>query len=546
MPRILSIDGQPSITELVSANTVGSSTVLSPPTGNASWYTAGSDFCFYAVAQQAARESKARLSRLKLTPEEKQLLAIVPSSSDAVIEKLHLIVDEREEALKRPKAFQRTNKFFTAFCEVVGKTSGLVQTLVPQSPEYTIPFGVLIILFRAVVTKKDREESLLMYLEALGSKLPLVEFYRNAFPTNAMKLAVANLYAEVTKLLDEALLYYRSGRLGKLVDAVLQPTEPKFQKSMDQIDAEVKKMQDLKDVAHEAQTIDIKDTVTGNAKAISRLHENFEKATIAIGISMELISERMTGLESQVSFIGKFEMLKYAQSLQEALLSSVGDFYLDSESLLQRVMSQGFRLSPIDRWENNGILENLVAWSHGRHGPLLWVGGQSGNRDSWVTDLSMDIVQAFLPQSMTTLFVFCSDMAFNSLPPNPILLVKLLIAQLLELHPHIPYENPIFYSLQRFRHAATFDQVWRIFESLIGNLTEVFLVIDRVEMCKPGGQASLTGDLLPALARLLAETSGRRAILTSIYNPPENMSYDVARTIEKVFIDTGGMGEERK
>jgi hypothetical protein len=121
-------------------------------------------------------------------------------------------------------------------------------------------------LSQAVVLKKDREESLLQYLESLSSKLPLMEFYRTTFPTNAMKLAVANIYAEVTKLLDEALIYYRSGRLGKLVDAVLQPAESKFSKHISQIDVEVKKVEDLKNVAHEAQTVDIKESVTKTGK----------------------------------------------------------------------------------------------------------------------------------------------------------------------------------------------------------------------------------------------------------------------------------------
>jgi hypothetical protein len=175
-----------------------------------------------------------------------------------------------------------------------------------------------------VVTKKEREESLLTYFDALSAKLPLVEFYRTTFPTNAMKLVVANLYAEVTKLLDEALIYYRSGRLGKLVDAVLQPTETKFQKCISQIDAEVKKLEDLKNVAHEAQTTDIKDVVTETSRGAlcissffssyvlqapliddyivtTRLYDNFEKATMAIGISMESFGNRLNGLESKIS-----------------------------------------------------------------------------------------------------------------------------------------------------------------------------------------------------------------------------------------------------
>jgi hypothetical protein len=83
-----------------------------------------------------------------LTSDERQLLAVIPTSSDAVIEKLSHILEELEKKSKRPKGVQRANQFFSTFCQVVGKTSGLVNTLLPQSPEYTIPFGMLIILFK--------------------------------------------------------------------------------------------------------------------------------------------------------------------------------------------------------------------------------------------------------------------------------------------------------------------------------------------------------------------------------------------------------------
>lgn len=52
------------------------------------------------------------------------------------------------------------------------------------------------------------------YLESLSAKLPVVDFYRTAFPTNAMKAAVAKVFSETMRLLDEALIYFRSGRLG--------------------------------------------------------------------------------------------------------------------------------------------------------------------------------------------------------------------------------------------------------------------------------------------------------------------------------------------
>lgn len=103
----------------------------------------------YAVAEEACRASKARLSKLKLTPEEKQLLASSPNEGSALITKLNFIMEDRKKWAAQPKWQQTTKQFFVRFCRVVDRTSDLVQALLPQSPEYTITFGVLLLLFKA-------------------------------------------------------------------------------------------------------------------------------------------------------------------------------------------------------------------------------------------------------------------------------------------------------------------------------------------------------------------------------------------------------------
>ena len=134
------------------------------------------------------------------------------------------------------------------------------------------------------MTKNEREEELMMYLETLANKLPVAEFYRTAYPTNAIKQAVAGIFCAVMQFLDEALIYYRSFRLGlypardkadqtdssvaKLFDAVVQPTETKFKAYISHIDAEVRKLEDWKTIAHEAQALDMHETVTHTGKGM--------------------------------------------------------------------------------------------------------------------------------------------------------------------------------------------------------------------------------------------------------------------------------------
>lgn len=67
------------------------------------------------------------------------------------------------------------------------------------------------------MAKKDREESLLAYIQNIGPRLPLMDFYRTVFPTDALKASVARIYVHIMKLLDEAVAYYRSWRVSESV-----------------------------------------------------------------------------------------------------------------------------------------------------------------------------------------------------------------------------------------------------------------------------------------------------------------------------------------
>ena len=127
----------------------------------------------------------------------------------------------------------------------------------------------MIILFKAAITKRKREEALGAFIETLASRLPIASLYSEVYPTSAMKAAVASVYTEVMRFLDAALVYYRSGRLGKLVDAVIQPVEVKLNPYADAIEAAVRNIESLKDAALAAQINDIKDNLQDTGRGNS-------------------------------------------------------------------------------------------------------------------------------------------------------------------------------------------------------------------------------------------------------------------------------------
>lgn len=210
-------------------------------------------------------------------------------------------------------------------------------------------------------------------------------------------------------------------------------------------------------------------------------------------------------------------MIKHARSLQELLQP----FDLDVEEELRIISTRDFRLSQKDHWENNGVLEDLFDWSQAGRDILLWIGGRSGNQDSWITELSSDIITALQPQTQNVLFAFCDQR--GNVPLTPLTIVRKLLVQLLDIHPEIAYDAPEICSTWRFQKAATFRQTWRIFEQLALRVHNLFIIIDRIEECEADEESDLVHELLPTLISWAAESSSASVIVTSVYDPPEEV-----------------------
>ena len=67
---------------------------------------------------------------------------------DDVLEGARKVEVELARKASKSVAERRTGAFINGFCDFVVKASGIVGTLIPQSPEYTVTFGVLLIIFK--------------------------------------------------------------------------------------------------------------------------------------------------------------------------------------------------------------------------------------------------------------------------------------------------------------------------------------------------------------------------------------------------------------
>lgn len=88
-----------------------------------------------------------------------------------------------------------------------------------------------------MVTRRDREESLSIQVDALSPKLPNADKYTTITPNNACKKAVARLYVVVLDYVEVLLLHFRPTRPGKLIEVLLDGAPEAFDDSLETIES---------------------------------------------------------------------------------------------------------------------------------------------------------------------------------------------------------------------------------------------------------------------------------------------------------------------
>ena len=437
------------------------------------------------------------------------------------------------ELQQKSQFLQALREFTNVFCETAEQVFGIVDQLLPQTPEYTMTFGVLYLLFQATVNKKKQQELLTGHLEAFKQTLPLSEFYREVFPTNQMKMVLARMYVHLIGFLEEAVIYYNSGRLSKLVDAVMLSGEDRFAQHVALITVQAEKLRELRDAGHVAQQSDMKTLLENTSEVVGYLYEGFEDFATAVGASLMAVDQKSYELDQKLSIMLVAESQQYSQKLADTILPDTVDYRDDDTASFD----QDDRLSPKDRWENNGVLDMLPLHTENPRENMIWIGGSSGYSKTWVTEFSMDLVQAMQPQLPSVLYAFSHASRSASL----VRLLRNLIFQILTKHPTIAYQDTSLFNARHFRQADSFDKLWRLLELLLRHLSaeSIYLVLDRLELYEP--QKEVENLLVPALINLARSMPYISIFVTSVYEPPPELKSKMF----SLYIDTGKAPRQR-
>lgn len=250
--------------------------------------------------------------------------------------------------------------------------------------------------------------------------------------------------------------------------------------------------------------------------------------------------------------ITTFQAKLYVQTLRREAYPQFGE----ADDDRKQIVTSGFRLSPKDHWEYNGVLETFRSWSDSGRKTALWIGGSSGNQDNWVTEMSVDLVRALDSQDKTVGAVFCTSSFSESSSLGeegtsgpghnvitPVILITKLIIQLLEAYPLLAFRNPELLNARSLKRLQTLDQAWDMWERLVYRVVhqELYIVVDRVDKCVATEHASVRRTLLPRLVGMAKAPSHVSVIITSGVAPPDEMCGE----LQFFWRDTGISAHQR-
>jgi len=100
----------------------------------------------------------ASIKQLNLSPEQRTLITETRGCTH-VKERIRVIEQEILAKAEKGKYTKRLADLADAFCEFATRISSVVEILIPQSPEYTIPFNCILLIFQVCARPQEGDST---------------------------------------------------------------------------------------------------------------------------------------------------------------------------------------------------------------------------------------------------------------------------------------------------------------------------------------------------------------------------------------------------
>ncbi|KAK4185253.1 hypothetical protein QBC35DRAFT_525033 [Podospora australis] len=341
-----------------------------------------------------------------------------------------------------PKWAQRAKDTAIGIMKVAKELKPIMDIFVPHSPEYSVPYAFLWIIFK---------DSVMSIINSLSTNLHIFEAHRDMFPTDEMKTVLAELYIHTVDLLCRLAKYYSHKYRVQLADAFLPRATYNFELYRENIKVAMERLHRLCETGHMAEQKDLRHRIQ------------------VIDADMQLEASRISQARHQAS------------DLIDLWHEDVG--HVGQELHLWETLH--FSTALRDHWSQNGILNCLEDWrmtcDTSESNSILSISSQGNGRQSWMTEFSVDLVRVCQSQGQLVTFAFCDRPRGVKWTPKQLLMQ--LITQLLHQHPRLAVLHPSCFTSRAFRRTTSYQAAVQLFRSVLSLLDTAVIISDRLDLC---------------------------------------------------------------
>ncbi|CAG8973281.1 hypothetical protein HYALB_00000043 [Hymenoscyphus albidus] len=335
---------------------------------------------------------------------------------------------ERMELENSDPGFRRQllNRVKT-FCEFADKITQIIAVMVPQDPKFTIPYGCLALLFKAVTWSKERKDKLDAFLVEIVEVLPIAEAYAELYNTRQIKEEVISMYVTVLKFLAKATMHCRRNNLTN------EQSLGDLMTRIKQCSARLHHFQALASAVQQDETLKSVKGISGTLAIVRQ--------------EVELISQEMFAKIDQVE---KLWMNYQEQAKRDRMLIAYRELSTLSTLLLPSSKPWVSELHAA-RTQNPEISQRSKCVI-------------AGNQGTWVTQMITEYQASFKKGEVPLICVFAGVYRNEQLTARS--LVCLLIIRIMEYFPKVVFEIPDLLNTRVLAQAAD-PELWEILEVMI-------------------------------------------------------------------------------
>ncbi|MCJ1389643.1 hypothetical protein MMC18_002500 [Xylographa bjoerkii] len=495
-----------------------------------------------STAVVACSRAANELQHFKFDSEEKQVLDQVRD-----IATVEAFMTQYLEEIDKKKKHNKIWKKVYTFSQFAGPVLDIFKQA-NFSIECSIALGLVgLLLIQPLNNKSEIEDKLEYETEQLKDIISQVKFSKSTIPTPEIESEVQGLCAAIIDFLLHALQYQKKWGIIKILGGVLSDFSKRFQSFVDKIRGHAYRIETLAQRGYTSVLLESKRTLDQTAQTIEDLRTRVTAQAAIFDIKIARLEGSLKLSLEAIEGRHRFEALKYVQELSAVLFPIPSD----SELAFDFIRKQQNDLAPRERWENLVSEIQFPGWIKQESRPMLWIGGRQNRRGvSWVSSFSLDLIEALqMERRIDVAYVLC-----NSWPglevPTPLLIFKTILVQLLKAHPELVTTpgNLDLLSAQQFEQLRdSIEKAYKTLEKVLNMVDEdggrqnreVFLIIDRVDLCFSTNNAQDKARFLKALHKLNGTFRSVHVLLTSQHPAAEAESAMGGKDqLMEVWVDT--------